>query len=309
MVDGVHVSPHLLAPFRLAEIHRAIGFFQHPARVGMRSQRDNASGSTRGDGVASEYKAEAVDVLFQHRCLGLRIGLGEIPQQERKLITAQPSDHIGGADLTSEYGHNGLEDLVARRVPESIVDRLETIDVEHDQRATAVIALDVGDRAAELTLKATPVRNFQQEIGISRGLQLFDAGYRLRQLCPEPADLRFAVTGCLRRRPGHRRGRGPLRRRFAIYRAALATFRCARCRRPGFLLHESLWGLIRLRIKPFAYLFCWRMNISESWRPRFALTRPLGLGSCSKKACRSLPRQDSPFRAPCHALPKPGPIL
>ena len=154
----------------------------------------------------------------------MRIGLGEIPQQQRKLITAQPSDHIGGADLTSEYAHDGLEDLIARCVPESIVDRLEAIDVEHDQRATAMIALDVGDRAVELTLKAPPVRNFQQEISISRGLQLFDACYRLRQRCPEPADLRFAVTGCRRRRPGHRRGRGALRRRFAIYRAASRRF-------------------------------------------------------------------------------------
>src|ERR1700757_2588761 len=28
-----------------------------------------------------------------------------------------------------------------------------------------------------------------------------------------------------------------------------------------------------------------------------------------KKACRSSPRQDSPFRTPCHALPNLGPIL
>ena len=28
-----------------------------------------------------------------------------------------------------------------------------------------------------------------------------------------------------------------------------------------------------------------------------------------EKACRNSPRQDSPFRTPCHALPNLGPIL
>jgi hypothetical protein len=28
-----------------------------------------------------------------------------------------------------------------------------------------------------------------------------------------------------------------------------------------------------------------------------------------KEACRDSPRQDSPFRTPCHALPNSGPIL
>src|SRR5438445_6158409 len=30
---------------------------------------------------------------------------------------------------------------------------------------------------------------------------------------------------------------------------------------------------------------------------------------CPEKACRDSPRQDSPFRTPCHALPNLGPII
>jgi hypothetical protein len=33
------------------------------------------------------------------------------------------------------------------------------------------------------------------------------------------------------------------------------------------------------------------------------------MGIPEQEACRDSPRQDSPFPTPCHALPKPGPIL
>ncbi len=32
-------------------------------------------------------------------------------------------------------------------------------------------------------------------------------------------------------------------------------------------------------------------------------------GKCPEEACPDSPRQDSPFRTPCHALPNLGPIL
>src|SRR6185369_10421551 len=50
----------------------------------------------------------------------------------------------------------GLEHLVACGVSEGVVDRLQAIDVEHDQRTAGAIALDVGNRAIELALEAAP---------------------------------------------------------------------------------------------------------------------------------------------------------
>ena len=35
--------------------------------------------------------------------------------------------------MAPQHGHNGLQHLVARGMPKGVVDRLQAIDVEHDQ--------------------------------------------------------------------------------------------------------------------------------------------------------------------------------
>ena len=191
--------------------------------------------------------------------------------------SSPPSRPITSEERTwlEQRRDDGLQHLIARGMPEGVVDRLQAIDVEHDQRAAGMIALDVGDRAMELALKAAPVRNIQQEVGIGGGLQFLDSRLRLGQLGLEPANRRFGVAG---RPPAAAGSRPPGVRRGAAFRPAAAGF-AAFCSpgggRPGFLLH----GL------PCAGLLM--------------------------KACRDSPRQDSPFRTPCHALdePRADPII
>ena len=55
-----------------------------------------------------------------------------------------------------------------------VVDRLQAIDIEHDQCSVGVIAMNIRDRAAQLALEAAAIGNAQQEIGFGRGLELFD---------------------------------------------------------------------------------------------------------------------------------------
>jgi hypothetical protein len=61
--------------------------------------------------------------------------------------------------VAKQRGNDGLEHLIARGVAKSIVDRLQAIDVEHDQGAARTVPLDEGDRAMELALEPAPVRN------------------------------------------------------------------------------------------------------------------------------------------------------
>ena len=160
----------------------------------MRPKHGDACGYAGRDCAACEGKTEAVDVLFQRRRLGVRVGLAEIPQQQRKLVAAEPPDHVGRTDLARQHGHDRLQHLIARRVAEIIVDRLEAVDVEHDQRAAGMIALDVGDGAPEFAFEAAPVGNSEQEIGIGRRLQLFDAGRAPWPTVLEPADFGLRIV-------------------------------------------------------------------------------------------------------------------
>src|SRR5205814_10510619 len=80
-----------------------------------------------------------------------------------------------------------------------------------DERAARMIALDEGNRAMELALKAAPVWNIEQKIGVGRGLQLIDARQRLGQFSPEPSNRRVGLigrkqSGWFRRRPFCRSG-------------------------------------------------------------------------------------------------------
>ena len=134
-------------------------------------------------------KCQPVDRFLQRRRLGPGVGLAEIPQQQRELVAAEPADHVGGAHSARQQRRDdGLEHLVARGMAEGVVDRLQAIDVEHDQRAAGVIALDVGDRAMQFALEAAPVRNTQQEVGIGGGLQFLDPRLRLAPVAPSAGE-------------------------------------------------------------------------------------------------------------------------
>src|SRR5216684_24410 len=108
-----------------------------------------------------------------------------------------------------------------------------------------MIALDVGDRAIELALKAAPVRNIQQEIGIRRGLQFLDSRPRLRQLDLKPPNREFSVLG-RDRQPGRRprwdcHPPSALRTPLGLHHAAFSAFWGTWGGSPGFLLHGRPW--------------------------------------------------------------------
>ena len=170
---------------------------------------------------------------------------------------------------------------------EGIVDRLQPIDVEHDQRTAGAVALHVGDGAGELAFEAAPVRYFEQEVGVGGRLELRDPPQRPLELAPEVADGR--VDGRLDRAgpssatlAPRRSGRTPLGRR----------------RLPLGLTLKSNFGAAGAGFGPF-----W-----PSQRSPFLVS---SWASCSMKACGDSPRQDSAFPSPCHRLAshRPEPLI
>ena len=114
-----------------------------------------------------------------------------------------------------------------------VIDRLQTVNVEHDQRPAGMIAFDVGDRAMELALEAAAVENIQQKIGIGGRLQRLDPPLGLGQLDLKPANGLFGTVSRNLRPPRRRTPGGPeLARRHAV----LAALCGSGCGRLGFLL-------------------------------------------------------------------------
>jgi len=184
-----------MPPLCLTHVHRAVRLLQRAARFGVQTKDRNAGGSARSDIVAAEHEGEPVDRFFQGGRLGPGVGLAEIPQQHGELVAAEAADHIGGAYLAGYGLDDRLQHLVAGGVAERVVDRFEAIDVEHDQRGGGVIALDVGDGAVELALKAAPVQDSEQEVGFSGRLQGLDLRLGLREFRPQPANRRLLAAG------------------------------------------------------------------------------------------------------------------
>ena len=90
-----------------------------------------------------------------------------IAQQHRELVTAQTRDHVGGAQPLPQHVSRPVEDRVADGVAVAVVDVLEVVEVDHQQRRwTAVVDSVVRvDLAFELALEVTPVRHPGERVG------------------------------------------------------------------------------------------------------------------------------------------------
>jgi len=102
-----------------------------------------------GDLVAIADEAVPLD----HAADELREPLGGLErafrQDDRELLAPRPREQLVAADARRHEGRELLEHTVAREVSVAVVDRLEVVDVEHDQRERALVA----PRAAELALE------------------------------------------------------------------------------------------------------------------------------------------------------------
>src|SRR5436190_23202334 len=67
----------------------------------------------------------------------------------RKLVAAQPGDSVGVSETGAQASGHDLQQFITDRVPERVVDGLELIEVEVEQRQT-IAAADALERLLEL---------------------------------------------------------------------------------------------------------------------------------------------------------------
>src|SRR5690606_24419623 len=95
---------------------------------------------------------------------GKLLRLVDLRQHDLELVAAEPAHLSLVADDLGEPSRRLLQKLVAHRMAERIVDRLEAVEVEQQQRAGLRLAHMVLERALEQFGDVEPVRKARQRV-------------------------------------------------------------------------------------------------------------------------------------------------
>lgn len=128
----------------------------------------------QGDADAGVHaQLDAVDVVGVstepiEQVLGDGCGLclvGQVREQDRELVTAQAGHHVGGSSRAAQRtGYLG-QHAVPGRVPQRVVDRLETVEVQHEQCGVASVTRPgISDGQAGVAAQRHPVPQAGQGI-------------------------------------------------------------------------------------------------------------------------------------------------
>ena len=89
-------------------------------------------------------------------------------QQHDELVAALPADGVGARTHSHQAFGDGLQQLVADRMAERIVDVLEAIQIEEQHRDLLAVARRQGDRLADAVVQQHAVGQAGQEVVLGR---------------------------------------------------------------------------------------------------------------------------------------------
>jgi len=149
----------------LGVVHRHVGERERVVLPGPgRPERHHAH--ARGDTTPNAVQARGVLVDPLHDGARDRHGAPAVgvPEQYRELVATEPGHHVGGPDPLAEDPRRGDEELVSRVVAQRVVDLLEVVQVEQEQRAVRAVALAVVEVSCQLGVEAAPVGQPGQDV-------------------------------------------------------------------------------------------------------------------------------------------------
>ena len=159
----------------LRAVHRGVGVTNQILGVllGIDRERDPDAGT--GDHVAVrevEWKTERLEEPLSDRD-GILL-VAEVLAEHRELIAAEAGDRLLAAQRVLEALRDGEDELVARGMPQAVVDHLEAVEVEEKHGHVAPgTALETVDGSAEPVQKQQPAGKPRQ--GITQELVLVGA--------------------------------------------------------------------------------------------------------------------------------------
>ena len=156
---GLGVDRPAAARDVLGPVHRRVGSSeQRLGVVRVASQRDPDRGGDLELGAGDhERLREAVADLRRHPLGGLERVAGQAGQQHEESVAAGAREQVGRADRALEPPREAADQLVAGRMPERVVDELEVVEVELEQRDAGARSRRARQRELELLLEERAV--------------------------------------------------------------------------------------------------------------------------------------------------------
>jgi hypothetical protein len=97
-------------------------------------------------------------------------------QQHRELVAADARQHLALAQARLQHRREAAQQLVAREVAEGIVDAVEEVDVEVEERVRGALALGRGDGALEALLERLAVGQARERVVVGEEEDLLARG-------------------------------------------------------------------------------------------------------------------------------------
>ena len=155
-------------PAALGVVERDVGAVEHPAHGPARGAR---VGDAEADGDVAHRLAERLAQLLGERRRARQPGVG---QHDRELLAADAAEHVGAALRGRDRVGEQPQRAVARGVALRVVDPLEVVDVEHDERARRRGPVGARELGLEPLLEGAAVERAGQRVVGGEVAQLRD---------------------------------------------------------------------------------------------------------------------------------------
>ena len=134
----------------LGDVHRGVGVADELVGVGRRLALDDRDAQAGADDDLLLIQPQRLQERLEHALggVGRLLRADDVLEQDGELVAAEARRGVGGADARGQALGDLAQDLVAGGVAEAVVDRLEVVEVEEDDRDAVLLATVAGDGVA-----------------------------------------------------------------------------------------------------------------------------------------------------------------
>ncbi len=110
-------------------------------------------------------------------------------KKDREFVAAQPSDDVALANAADEQARSLHERFIAGLMAKAVVDDLQPIDVDEQQRGLLVVTDDAVDQPLQSAHETATIRQADEAVLVSEHVELLDAFLQLRDLAAQSDNL------------------------------------------------------------------------------------------------------------------------